>query len=476
MSVSVLSVSNTIPNPLLDASAAHPNQAPRNTDMPKSVIAQMDTDTPIDFLAMFDPDAGAGEMQTTLSVRHGWLTFANTSSGATITGNGTDTVTLTGTMTQINFAFGGLDFINITYHSAPSFFGVDTLTMTTNDNGNTGMGGPLSDTDQVSIIVKPSITGSSDDDSYVAAHGFQSIDAGGGVDSISFDFRLADATVRHLGDKVLIDGGSSGQTLLRGFEKFVFTDGTVNNNDGDALVDDLFYYAQNLDVWNAHQDADAHYHAVGWHEAGRDPNAFFSTSLYLALNPDVKAAGVDPLIHWHTVGWEQGRLPSFAFDAAKYLQANPDVAAVHVDPLWHFLSVGASEGREPVAATRFTAANGFDYIYYLQHNSDVAAAGIDPLQHFETVGWKEGRNPNALFDVNGYLAAYTDVAAAGINPFDHYNMFGWHEGRDPSVDFDTTAYLAANPDVGAAHINPLLHFLKAGMDEGRSAQADGIWG
>ena len=62
--------------------------------------------------------------------------------------------------------------------------------------------------------------------------------------------------------------------MLTGFEKFVFTDGTVDNSDGDALVDDLFYYAQNHDVWNAHADADAHYHAFGWQE-GRDPNAFF---------------------------------------------------------------------------------------------------------------------------------------------------------------------------------------------------------
>ena len=50
--------------------------------------------------------------------------------------------------------------------------------------------------------------------------------------------------------------------MLTGFEMFVFTDGTVNNNDGDPLVDDLFYYSQYHDVWNAHVDADAHYHCV----------------------------------------------------------------------------------------------------------------------------------------------------------------------------------------------------------------------
>ena len=39
----------------------------------------------------------------------------------------------------------------------------------------------------------------------------------------------------------------------------MFTDGTVNNNDGNPLVDDLFYYSRNHDVWNAHVDADQHY-------------------------------------------------------------------------------------------------------------------------------------------------------------------------------------------------------------------------
>jgi hypothetical protein len=455
---------------ILDDSEARPNQAPQNT-LPGTIIAHIDSDAKVNFLAVYDPDADAGTVQTTLSVRHGTLTFA-TDGGATLDGNGTATVTLTGTVAQIGAALGGIDNNTITYHGAPDFFGTDTLTMVTNDNGNTGMGGPLSDTDQVSIIVKPSETGTAHDDKFVAQTGNQSIDAGGGIDTVTIGFRLVDATVRYVDDKVIIDGPSS-HAVLRGFEKFVFTDGTVDNSDGDALVDDLFYYAQNHDMWSAGADADAHYHAAGWHE-GRDPNAFFSTSVYLALNPEAKAAAIDPLAHWHASGW-QG-LPSLAFDGAKYLAINTDVAAAHIDPLWHFLAVGASEGREPVAPTKLLAANGFDFVYYLQQNPDVAAAGIDPLQHFQTIGWKEGRNPNALFDVNGYLATYTDVKAAGVNPLDHYNNAGWHEGRDPSAGFDTTSYLAVNPDVKAAQFNPLLHFLQAGLDEGRSAQADGIWG
>jgi hypothetical protein len=322
------------------------------------------------------------------------------------------------------------------------------------------------------VALVPAFTGTSGDDSFTALSGSQLINGLGGVDTITFDFALVDAVISWSGNRVIVEAASS-HTELTGFETFVFTDGTVNNADGSPLVDDLFYYARNHDVWNAHIDAELHYGMSGRYE-GRDPNAFFDISFYRAIYPD--AGGTDPLAQFDLLGWQLGRAPSLDFDGAKYLAANPDVAAAHVDPLWHFLAVGASEGRQPFALTQLLTANGFDYVHYLQHNPDVAAAGVDPLQHFQAVGWTEGRNPNALFDTAGYLATYTDVAAAGINPFDHYNAAGWKEGRDPSVGFDTTDYLAANPDVAAAQVNPLLHFLQYGQFEGRSPQADGVWG
>jgi hypothetical protein len=317
------------------------------------------------------------------------------------------------------------------------------------------------------------LKGTRGDDTFTALPGNERIDGHGGNDTVIFDFKLTDAHVTFSGNKVIIDTASS-HTVLTGFERYVFADGTVENNDGHPLVDDLFYYSHNHDVWNAGVDADRHYHEFGWHE-GRDPNAFFSTAAYLSLYPDVKAAGVDPLEHFHQAGWKEGRVPSFAFDDAGYLAANPDVAANHADPLAHFLEWGAQEDREPFGLDHLLAPNGFDYVYYLQHNPDVAAAHVDPLLHFETFGWREGRNPNAWFDTSGYLAHYADVAAAGVNPLTHYAQFGWHEGRDPSAAFDTLDYLAANPDVTASHANPLLHYLQFGIHEGRAAFADGAW-
>jgi hypothetical protein len=325
----------------------------------------------------------------------------------------------------------------------------------------------------VTVTEAPHLFGSTGDDVFTAAAGNERIDAGSGIDTVAFNFKLTDATITFAGNHVVVDGPGS-HTVLSGIEVYKFTDGTVNENDGDPLVDDLYYYAQNHNVWLAGADADADYHLVGWKQ-GRDPNAFFSTATYLSLHPDVKAAGVDPLLWFDQNGWKAGDDPSIAFDTSAYLAANPDVKAAGIDPLTHFLQYGAQEGRQPIAPSVLLAANGFDYVYYLQHNGDVAAAHVDPLVHYETIGWREGRNPNAYFDDSGYLATYTDVAAAGVNPLDHYHVSGWREGRDPSVNFDTKSYLAHDPDVAAAGIDPLVHFLQHGQAEGRSSFADGVW-
>ena len=264
--------------------------------------------------------------------------------------------------------------------------------------------------------------------------------------------------------------------MLTGFQNYVFTDGTVENNDGNPLVDDLFYYSRNHDVWNAHVDAETHYNTFGWHE-GRDPSAFFST-VDLPLGQRGRAGrGRQSADHFGQIGWQEGRVPSLAFDPAQYLAANPDVAAAHVDPLAHFLQFGGERRAPAVRAERTDRRQRLRLrLLPAAQSRRRGRAASTRSQHFQTVGWKEGRDPNALFDTAGYLATYADVAAAGINPLDHYHQFGWHEGRDPSVGFDTTSYLAANPDVAAAHVDPLAHFLQFGIHEGRSPHADGVWG
>ena len=247
--------------------------APENT-LSGPLFVQASTKTAIKGFKVFDGNSAL--LTTTLTVEHGTLAIGSPGSAA-VSGNGTGAVRLTGTIDDINAALTATD--NLTYRGDTGIIGVDKLTMTTTDNGHAGIG-PQSDTDQVAINVGTWLTGTAGHDTFESLSGFARIDARGGNDTITFDFKLVDATVTYDNNTVIIDGPSS-HTVLTGFEKFVFTDGTVDNADGSPLVDDLFYYARNHDVWTAHVDAEQHYAQFGWHE-GRDPNAFFSTSSYLS--------------------------------------------------------------------------------------------------------------------------------------------------------------------------------------------------
>jgi hypothetical protein len=414
---------------------------------PTATVSTQENDTAVTTVTATDPDAsttfvysivgGADQARFQIDASTGALSFIAAPDYETPTDSGTDN----GYVVQVQASDGSLT-------------GIQTITVDVTDENELQVGTP-------------------GDDAFVATTGAYRIDALGGVDTVTFSFALTDATFEWDGNAVIVSAAGS-EITMTGMEVFVFTDGTVDNADGNVLVDDLFYYANNHDVWLAQVDADLHYSEMGWTE-DRDPNAFFDVSVYLALNQGVKAAGIDPLTGYAQTGWMEGRIPSLSFDPQQYLADNPDVAAAHIDPLQHFLQVGASEGRQPTAVARLVNADGFDAAYYLRNNADVADAGIDPYAHFQQIGWREGRNPNAFFDTAGYLAQNPDVAAADLNPLYHYDNWGWHEGRDPATGFDSVAYLAANADVADANINPLLHFLQSGIAEGRLPLGDGLW-
>ena len=294
----------------------------------------------------------------------------------------------------------------------------------------------------------------------------------------SFGFAFVDARVDLVGEALVLTGPDGATHDVSGIGTLHFTDGSIQENDGHSLVDDVWYLSHNLDVWRAHIDADTHYEIFGWHE-GRDPNAYFQTKEYLAENPDVAAAGVNPLEHYFQFGEREGRSPSHDFAPESYLAVNGDVKAAGANALEHYLQFGQGEGRSPIAGEGKPGQfGGFDSAFYLDHNPDVAAAagrvpplGIQPdefaFRHYLEYGAGEGRAPNALFDPASYLAANPDVAAAGVNPLLHYQEYGWHEGRNPSAGFNTNAYLEANPDVATAGMDPLQHFLEFGIKEGR---------
>ncbi len=100
-----------------------------------------------------DTDDFGTVMVATVSVDYGVLTAAS-GSGATLAGDGTGSLTITGTESQINAALDGLDYTpDADFHT--SGVAGDTITVSINDQGNTGTGGALSDTKTAEIGVTP---------------------------------------------------------------------------------------------------------------------------------------------------------------------------------------------------------------------------------------------------------------------------------------------------------------------------------
>ncbi|HVG33171.1 MAG TPA: cadherin-like domain-containing protein, partial [Pyrinomonadaceae bacterium] len=101
-------------------------------------------------IAIADVDAGASAVQVTLSATNGTLSLSSTAGLAFTTGDGTSDATMTfaGTIANINAALNNLSFT-----PTANFNGAASLQITTNDQGNTGTGGALSDTDTVNITV-----------------------------------------------------------------------------------------------------------------------------------------------------------------------------------------------------------------------------------------------------------------------------------------------------------------------------------
>ncbi|WP_082317031.1 glycoside hydrolase family 16 protein [Methylobacterium sp. ARG-1] len=160
----------------------------------------------------------------------------------------------------------------------------------------------------------------------------------------NYGFKFTEAQFDFKGGHDVMIAPDGTKTDLTSVGTLVFSDGSIHQSGNSPLVDDIYYYACNNDVWAAHLDSENHYNNYGWRE-GRNPNAYFDTNRYLEFNGDVAAAKINPLTQYDQYGWHEGRNPSSLFNTNAYLSANADVAAAHLDPLLHYLEWGAEEGR-----------------------------------------------------------------------------------------------------------------------------------
>ncbi len=123
------------------------NDAPVNT-VPGSVSVTEDVATALTGISIADVDAGGAAMLVTLTVPTGTLAAA---SGSGVTVGGTSSaLTLAGSIADIN-AF--IAASGVTYTTLADANGTVTLTVLTSDQGNTGAGGTLTDSDAVALNI-----------------------------------------------------------------------------------------------------------------------------------------------------------------------------------------------------------------------------------------------------------------------------------------------------------------------------------
>ena len=145
---------NLVDTDTLNLKVSPVNDAPVNT-VPASVTADEDREKVITGLSIQDIDVneqGESDLRVTLAVTKGFLKLKDPSGITFAEGNdntGNAAITFTGTLAQINTALAA----GVTYQGSLNYNGSDTLTITTNDLGNTGSGGARETVDTVDITV-----------------------------------------------------------------------------------------------------------------------------------------------------------------------------------------------------------------------------------------------------------------------------------------------------------------------------------
>lgn len=198
------------------------NDAPINVLPTTPQVAQEDQPFVIQGLQVKDVDAGSSPIKITLSVEHGTLTLP-AGSGVTVVGNGTGSLVLTGTLADLNALLSG----GVTYQGNSDFHGSDALTMVTNDQGNTGSGGALSDTDVLIIEVQPVNDAPvnqlptaplvAQEDQLYTIYGLQVKDVDAGSSPIEVRLSVAHGTLNLVASSgVTVTGNDSGMLVLSG--------------------------------------------------------------------------------------------------------------------------------------------------------------------------------------------------------------------------------------------------------------------
>ncbi|MEK7674617.1 MAG: Ig-like domain-containing protein, partial [Verrucomicrobiota bacterium] len=117
--------------------------------VPGNQTVAEDTVLPLAGVSASDIDAGDGLMLVSLAAANGTLTLGSTTGLTVIEGaNASPNLAVEGTLADLNPALATLSYLGMT-----DFNGSDTVAVVVNDQGNTGAGGPLSDSKSFGITV-----------------------------------------------------------------------------------------------------------------------------------------------------------------------------------------------------------------------------------------------------------------------------------------------------------------------------------
>ena len=195
-------------------------------------------------MSVSDVDSLGGVETVTLSVTEGTLTVTAGTSGAVVSGSGTSTVTITGTLAQINALLNTDGTSTVSYidnTDTPSASAA--LTLSVNDNGNFGIGGALTGSDAATVnitAVNDAPVATITPTTYNAAGslnlkntGLSVSDVDGGIETVTLSVGEGTLTVT---------AGTSGATVLNSGTPSVTIIGTIAqinallNTDGTSTV------------------------------------------------------------------------------------------------------------------------------------------------------------------------------------------------------------------------------------------------
>lgn len=218
----------------------HINAAPQGSADPGSFSTPEDTPRAGLRFSVVDADAGdANSLRFTLAAGHGRLSLA-TAAGLTGLGggNGTGHMAYGGTLAAINAALDG-----VTYTPEADYSGPDTLTLTVDDGGASGVGGARS----VSITVAVTVD-AANDAPVLTAPGAQACDAAGITFSAATGNRIHVRDVDAGGDAVQVTLSATHGTLT------LAAGGGLSFTAGDGTGDADMAFAGSLSALNAALD------------------------------------------------------------------------------------------------------------------------------------------------------------------------------------------------------------------------------